>query len=67
MTIRGTDAGDDVVVGAGKAGVKADYDTSSGDSCWVRQYLECILQPGTDLAEEQLECVRIKTHQASAA
>jgi len=55
----GDDAGDDGV-GASKAWRKMEYDTSSGDSCWVRQYLEWYHPVGADLADEGGRPIQIK-------
>jgi len=60
------DAGDKTAV-AFSGRQKPEYDTSSGDSCWVRQYLEWNDPAGVDMAGERIGSKLIKPRRADAA
>ena len=65
MAICGGDIGDDVIK-ASRSKWSVDFDTSSGDSCWVRQYLEWNLPVDADLITEAIGSKRINVRQVHA-
>jgi len=60
------DAGNKATV-ADKVRQELDYDTSSGDSGWVRQYLEWVHPIGAYLADDEFGSSRINVRKADAA